>query len=187
MNRLSIRLLFAAIFAAVFFSPQASPAANPDDKPTTQTQTFQFPARDTTRIVDNDEVARMVETHGSELLVVNLWATWCGPCLEELPYFERLARETKEGAVQFVGVSVDLKNQVESQVIPFLKKREMPYPSVVFFGDSEEMINFFSTEWKGDIPATFFYNKQGEKVGQFLGQVTYEELKQKVEQLRQSG
>lgn len=175
------RLIFFGIFLAL-----ALPAQSPgqDDSPTTPTATYGFPKAADARLVQQDEVQKMLATHGSDLLVVNFWATWCGPCVEELPYFVKIAREYEESDVRVLGISIDFSDQLETAVNPFLKKNEIPYANLVFQGDAEEMINFFSEKWSGAIPVTFFYNKSGEQIGKFLRPLKYEELKEKIEELR---
>ncbi|WP_304198193.1 TlpA disulfide reductase family protein [Flavobacterium alvei] len=54
------------------------------------------------------------------IYVVNFWATWCGPCVKELPHFEQLNSENKN--IKVVLVSLDFKNTLESKLKPFLKK-----------------------------------------------------------------
>jgi len=56
------------------------------------------------------------------IYVINFWATWCMPCVKELPYFEKLNAENKDAKV--VLISLDFKDQLESKLLPFLKKKE---------------------------------------------------------------
>jgi thiol-disulfide isomerase/thioredoxin len=144
-----------------------------------------FPNPGTTRLVDQKEVEQLIITHGSDLLVVNMWATYCGPCVEELPYFIELANKYDKEKVLVLGISLDFKNQVEKRVIPFLTEKKVPYPVVVFAGSPGPMIDFLAPEWKGDLPATFFYDKKGNEIGKYLRAVEKEELNQKVETLLQ--
>ena len=94
--------------------------------------------------------------------VVNFWATWCGPCVKELPYFEQLNSENKN--VKVVLVSLDFKNQFESKLIPFLKKKSIK-SQVVFLSDSNynAWLPLVDKDWSGSIPATLII-KNGKKV-----------------------
>lgn len=177
----------AAIAAALLLSPLAAQAQESTAESTTtepaveQSAKFEFPELLTAPVVGQDEIRSMVKTHGSDLLVVNFWATWCIPCIEELPYFEETARDFTPERVRVVGVSVDLKAQVETAVIPFLKRRNLNYPTVVYFGDQQQMIEFFSDAWEGDIPATFLFDKKGNKVAELIGKVSREQLRATIE------
>lgn len=85
--------------------------------------------------------------------VVNFWATWCGPCVKELPYFEKLNSENK--SIKVVLVSLDFKNQFESKLIPFLKKKNIK-SEVVFLADTDynSWLPKVDKDWSGSIPAT---------------------------------
>ena len=108
--------------------------------------------------------------------VVNFWATWCKPCVAELPYFEKLIPAYKNKPVQVLLVSMDFPKQIKSKLIPFVKKRQLE-KSVVALADMDynEWIDKVSTEWDGAIPFTIIYNskKQQVKLGELEG---YEEL-----------
>lgn len=176
-----------ALAAAFFTAPATAAETTADDTPTTSTMAttpFDFPAPGEAPVLGIDDVKHLTRAHGSGLLVVNFWATWCAPCVAELPYFVRVSNEFEPEDVRVAGVSVDLKNAVETSVIPFLRQREIPYPNVVYFGDQMSMIEFFSDEWEGAIPATFFYDRNGRKLREVLGPLTYDELKAHVEELR---
>jgi thiol-disulfide isomerase/thioredoxin len=183
------RILFLMFLLSGIFSifPASLSAKNGADSPTTQTAQMKFPAAGEAPVVGQQDVEKMLKNHGSELLVVNFWATWCAPCVEELPYFVSASKEYKESDVRFLGISIDFHDQVDELVIPFLKKREIPYSNVVFFGKSEEMINFFSPEWSGAIPVTFIYDREGNQVAKILRPLSYEELKSAIENAREKG
>lgn len=146
---------------------------------------YKFPELGDTRVIGAQEALAIPKQHGSELLVVNYWATWCSPCVAEIPYFVKLAKEYEKEEVRVVGFSVDLKKDVESKVIPFLRTREIPYSNVVLFmEDADSYIDQVSKSWSGEVPATFFYDKNGEKLGEILGETDYEVLKAKVEEIK---
>jgi thiol-disulfide isomerase/thioredoxin len=108
--------------------------------------------------------------------VINFWATWCKPCVEELPFFEKAYRAFEDKPVKFIMVSLDFKKQIESKLIPFLAERpDMPETRVLLDQDGNTWIPKVDPVWDGAIPVTLFYKKDKRK---FVGQSfhTYEEL-----------
>ncbi|MDX2177713.1 MAG: TlpA disulfide reductase family protein [Candidatus Sumerlaeia bacterium] len=129
--------------------------------------------------LDEKGYESLTKSHGSDFLVVNYWATWCSPCVEEIPYFVKVAAEQKAGHVQFVGLSLDFPNQVESKVVPFLKKEGVKYPNFLLdVYDQDAFIGQVSDEWNGEIPATFIYDRTGRLVAKTLRPVDEAELRE---------
>ena len=92
--------------------------------------------------------------------VINFWATWCGPCVKELPYFQELDSLYKIQNVKIVLVSLDFPDKFESQLIPFVKKKKI-IPQVILLDDPDEnsWIPKVDESWSGALPATLIYNK----------------------------
>jgi thiol-disulfide isomerase/thioredoxin len=97
---------------------------------------------------------RIAELRGFPV-VVNVWASWCGPCREEFPYFQALAAERGD-RVAFLGVNSE---DSEDAALTFLEDYPLPYPSVVD-GEGEVRDELLSP----GLPATAFYDERGELV-----------------------
>lgn len=93
--------------------------------------------------------------------VINFWATWCVPCVEELPYFESLNKKYASRKFKMLLVSLDFSKMVESRVIPFVKKKDLK-AEVVILSDpnANEWIEKVSKDWSGAIPATVIYRNE---------------------------
>ena len=121
-----------------------------------------------------DELNTYIKENNSKPLVVNFWATWCAPCVKELPYFEKLNQENTN--VKVILVSLDFEKQVESKLIPFLKKKKIASTSI-YLADKEynSWLPKIDKNWSGSIPATVIFN-QDKKI--FIEQdfSNYEEL-----------
>ena len=112
------------------------------------------------------------------IYVVNFWATWCAPCVKELPHFEKLNSENK--SIKVVLVSLDFKNQYETKLLPFLKARKINSEVVLLTDkDYNAWLPTVDKEWSGSIPATLII-KNGKKV--FAEKIfsSYEELNEYV-------
>jgi len=91
--------------------------------------------------------------------VVNFWATWCGPCVKELPHFKALSKEMEGKPIKFIMMSLDAQNNL-GEVNAFLAKKKISIETHLFAaGDPNIWINQLEPSWQGSIPATFLYQK----------------------------
>lgn len=108
--------------------------------------------------------------------VINFWASWCVPCVKELPYFQQLGDSVDPGKVQIVLVSTDMRSSAEKELIPFLEKNHITLPVVLLDDpDANAWIDRVDASWTGTIPATLIYWKQ--KKDFYEKSMTYDELK----------
>ncbi|MBI5154710.1 TlpA family protein disulfide reductase [Candidatus Poribacteria bacterium] len=177
MNKVLLVLL---IWGCTLLNQPARAENTHADDASTSSTAFPFPAAGEARTIELSEVRRLVAGHGHDLLVLNLWATWCAPCVKELPAFAETSKAYADKGVLFTGFSLDFADEWEQAVPPFLKKKGIPYPNFVLLGDPNELVPFFSADWAGDIPATFFYDRSGKKLGEHLGPVEKAELEKLV-------
>src|SRR5262245_1064098 len=112
-----------------------------------------------------------------ETVVLNFWATWCQPCVEEIPSFIKLQKEHPE--INVVGISMDELDH-EPQVQIFARKHGMNYRVALREGDDfEKMVNSIDPQWIGALPATFVF-KNGTRVYSKTGLITEQELQQAI-------
>lgn len=97
-----------------------------------------------------------------QVLVINFWATWCGPCVAEFPEFVALDKKYRDKGVKIVGISADEVADLKLKVIPFIKQHKVEFEMVIQdTEDPQEMIDVVHKDWPGTLPATFVYDKQG--------------------------
>jgi thiol-disulfide isomerase/thioredoxin len=112
--------------------------------------------------------AKMREAKGHGLFV-HLWASWCAPCLEELPLVERFARTARARGATFLSVSLDDVRH-GAHVMDVLRRRAPSLtPFVARFDDPDRFMAVFSHEWEGAIPALFGYGADGRLAASVLG------------------
>jgi thiol-disulfide isomerase/thioredoxin len=105
------------------------------------------------------ELEKILSSPADQLHVVNFWATWCPPCVTELPYFEKLSKEYQGKGVKFILVSLDFPSQIDSKLIPFLKKYKITADVRVMTNlDYNSWIDKVDSNWQGNIPVTIFFN-----------------------------
>ena len=125
-----------------------------------------------------ENLEKAVLSDKNSIYVVNFWATWCAPCVKELPHFEKLNSENKN--IKVVLVSLDFKNQFESKLLPFLKKKSINSEVVLLTDkDYNTWLPIVDKDWSGSIPATLII-KNGKKV--FIEKIfsSYQELNEYV-------
>lgn len=125
-----------------------------------------------------DDLLKRV-SHPDTIYVVNFWATWCKPCIQELPTFDSLQAQTQDQKVKVLLVTLDFKEDLHSKTNPFLKKRGVHAECVLLDEvNGNDFINRIDPRWSGAIPATLF--RHGDKVS-FIEKKTH--LKELVENL----
>ncbi len=92
--------------------------------------------------------------------MINFWATWCKPCIEELPHFETLNAKYGKDQVEVVLVSLDFPSRAEELLVPFVEKRNLK-SDVLLLDDpkSNTWIPKVDKSWSGALPATVIFNK----------------------------
>jgi thiol-disulfide isomerase/thioredoxin len=118
------------------------------------------------------DLENILKASENKLFVVNFWATWCPPCVSELPNFEKVAKEYSKEKVRFILISLDFPGQIEKQLIPFLKKNKISLDVLVMTDvDYDSWISKVDNSWEGNIPATLFFNNTKNKRYFHLGEV----------------
>lgn len=133
--------------------------------------------------VKYEELNDIFHQDQDKLTVVNFWATWCGPCVKEIPYFVE-ASEQYKNEVNFIYVSLD-RAKLLDKVEGFVTKNNMT-GNLLLLDDSKRMnewIPMIEPNWQGNIPATVFY-KNGEKVFFHGEEISKEDLIQKIEEFK---
>ena len=114
--------------------------------------------------------------HRGQVVLLNIWATWCAPCREETPELVDLYTRYRDQGLQVLGVSID--EQGMSVVKPFMEKYEVNYPMVI--DDGTIMDKYGPTM---GIPTTYIIGKKGNLQYFAVGAVTNKELEPRIQQL----
>ena len=117
----------------------------------------------------------MLHFDDDKTYVVNFWATWCKPCIAEMPHFEEINSKYKAKGVEVILVSLDMPNMWKSRLEPFVANKGIQSKMVILDDPKQnDWIPKVSEEWGGGIPATLIYNK--DKRTFYERGFTYEEL-----------
>ena len=100
-----------------------------------------------------DAFEKAIIKEDDTIYVINFWATWCAPCIKELPYFEKL--HTDNPKVKVILVSLDSRKDLEKKLIPFVNRKKIT-AQVVLLSDKDynAWLDKIDASWSGAIPAT---------------------------------
>ena len=137
--------------------------------------------------LDSQSMDSLIKNRNGEILFLNIWATWCRPCIEEFPDIIKLYQNFSEQNVRFVAVSVDDPEDLQTQVIPFIKENAVPFDIFIQnFDDPQNFINSLNRDWNGAIPATFIYDIHANQRAFMLGKQDYDKFKSELENILKS-
>lgn len=119
------------------------------------------------------ELVARVKASGKRGVLINAWASWCGPCRVEMPMLVELRNKYLERGIDVWFVSVNQSSEAE-QVVQVLKERNVPKPHYVAKGIIGYFIDALSPIWQGSLPSTFLYDGNG-KLRYFWGAHVFEQ------------
>lgn len=117
------------------------------------------------RFQDTQGKTHTLSGYRGKWVLVNFWATWCPPCLDEIPELTALHDRHKDKTLVVIGVAVDYRSQKE--VIRFVDDYFISYPVVLGSYGSAAQVGPID-----GLPATYLYNPQGRLVAQHVGALT---------------
>ena len=110
-------------------------------------------------VIKYKQLEEYFDKKNDTLYVINFWATWCKPCVEELPSFEKINAEYKNQKVKVILISMDFKSKLDDRVIPFVKRNKIASKVLLLDEpDYNAWIDKVSLNWSGAIPATILVN-----------------------------
>jgi thiol-disulfide isomerase/thioredoxin len=116
------------------------------------------------------DVRRVLSEHKGKVILVKFWATWCDSCVEQFPDFIRTAKKLPSACVDVMTMSVDVKQAIDLEVLPFLKKQQATFPAyLVDIDDPGLMMASIDKTWEGTLPATFVFGRDGTLKKRFIG------------------
>ena len=166
-----MRIGFVALLLAAFSAAGAPQAKAPSDP----------------KVIDAQGYQKIVQQHRGKPLLMTFWATWCEPCRDEYPMLNELAKQYGPKGLLVVGVNFDDEGDLilmrrfiarYKPIFPNYRKQQ---------GGEAEFKQAVWPEWNGALPASFFYDKDGNQVGHVVGAGTRETYEAAIRQLLSAG
>lgn len=137
-------------------------------------------------VIKITDLEKRINNNSDTTYIVNFWATWCVPCVKELPDFDSIGKSYRFEKVKMLLISMDFKEDLDSKVIPFYLKKKLQ--SEVYVLD-EVNGNYFipkvSDKWTGAIPATLIVNAQKKYREFYESKLDYLFLEKEIEKIKQ--
>jgi thiol-disulfide isomerase/thioredoxin len=128
------------------------------------------------------KLKKLIQNRKGKALFINVWATWCEPCVEEFPDIVKLSNEFSGRNIDFVGVSGDDVDDETSKVLPFISREKAEFKFYIAKLEGEDdFIDAFDKRWGGGMPATFIYSPNGKPKVILVGKQSYQNLKNAIE------
>jgi len=132
------------------------------------------------------DVKKAIAAPGAKAVLVNIWASWCGPCRDEFPDVLKIRRDLGPQGVRVILVSADFDN-ARADAVKFLGDMGVDFPSFIKQGKDEEFIDGLAKEWTGTLPATLVFDGSGTLRDLREGKQSYETFRSMVEKVLKDG
>lgn len=170
MNIKLMFLLVALVAVVAGFKLQQKGQSAKIAEPATEQLSFSFP--------DIKGQQQAIQQWQGKILIINFWATWCGPCLKEIPEFIQWQQAYQDKNVQFVGIAVD----DQQSVVDYLKTIHINYP-ILIAGDAGSLLSHQLGNLINAVPFTVIVNAQGQIVHRQFGELSKEKFTEVLEPL----
>ncbi len=133
--------------------------------------------------LDENVYRRMLASHKGQVVLVDFWATWCAPCLEELPQLVRIEAKYRARGLRLIPISCD-EPEDEAKALNFLRKAGVSFPGYLKrVADDEKFILSVDPKWSGALPALFLYDRAGRLVRSFVGEADLGAVEKAIQKL----
>lgn len=115
------------------------------------------------KVVKLPELEKIIKTESEYIQVINFWATWCGPCVKEMPLIEKVAKERPDARLTLVSLDLDLDANPE-KVFRFVERKGIQSTVLILDEqDANSWIDKIEKQWNGSLPATLVVNTKTKK------------------------
>lgn len=132
--------------------------------------------------ISPEEIHAIVDANAGKVVIVNFWASWCPPCLEEFPDIIQVYNEKRDQDVEVLAVSMNFADEMPD-IEAFLKDFQPPFDVRIASSVDDSFYEGVVSPWFGEIPITLVFDMKGELAHYHRAVVTYEKLTGEVDAL----
>lgn len=131
--------------------------------------------------VDHQGLKARVAADGGKVTMVAAWATWCAPCIEEMPTLAAFYNKHQHEGLKVIGLCMDDRTPMKDKIQEVLDRIKVPFPMVTIKEEGQDAFyKAVDPSWEGDLPGTLVFNDKGERVAFFKEALTEEVLQREV-------
>ena len=131
--------------------------------------------QDVRKVSSLNQIDSLKSSYDGNVILVNFWASWCKPCVEEFPDLLKLRNDFSGKGLKIVFISLDFPEDINTKLIPFLKKNNVDFTTFQCnFKNTEDLMDYFDKKWDGAIPATFIFDRKGVLRSKIVGSKSYD-------------
>ena len=120
--------------------------------------------------IDAAQLRQVLDSHRGHVVLVNFWASWCRPCLKEIPELSALADKYREQGLRLVAVSLDEPGDLQSVVRPFMQQWFPVFTSYArLTPDMDGMVSAVDPAWNEILPTSYILNQAGHVTARLQG------------------
>lgn len=160
--------------------PEAAMIAAPEAAPVAPAAT----AAPGVSLATVDDIAAFLDDNAGKVLVINFWATWCAPCVHEMPELAAFYDAYKDRGVAFLSLSSDSLEDYESKLVPFVEERDLPFHVyAIANADPDELDAVLNVGMDFALPTTFVFDRDRKIAQKWMRNITRADLERVVEPL----
>jgi thiol-disulfide isomerase/thioredoxin len=134
--------------------------------------------------VSLEQLMDRMKADSGNVLLLNVWASWCKPCRDEMPALVKLQKTYYGKGFRLIMIAIDDLEIMDTIIKPILKKNSVSFPTYILSGTPDEVfIEKMHPEWSGALPASFIYGREGTLIEMMMGGKSYQQFERVVSKL----
>ena len=131
-----------------------------------------------------EDIGLFLEQNRDKVLVINFWATWCAPCVHEMPELAAFYEKYRDRGVAFLSLSSDSLEDYEEKLVPFVEERDLPFHVYAIANiDPDELQQHLKVDMGFALPTTFVLDRERNVAEKWMRNITQADLERAVEPL----